>query len=164
MMYLMPAQNPRLTVTLKPSTYAQIQQVSRLTGNSQSAMVAEILEQSEPVFTRLIQVLEAAQQAKDELRTKAASNMAVAQARIEQQIGLALGEFDGLTGNLLEDVEAIKRRARRTTQGQPKDGTSGGRGAREVVSWARSTPPSNRGVRSTPKPPTKAEKAAPGRE
>lgn len=163
MMHLMPAQNPRLTITLKPSTFAQIQQVSRLTGNSQSAMVAEILEQSEPVFTRLIQVLEAAQQAKDDLRTKAAADMAAAQAHIEKQIGLALGEFDSVTGNLLEDVEAIRRRARRTTQGQPKGGTSGGRGARVVGSVARSTPPSNRGVRSTANPLKKA-KAAPGRE
>ena len=145
MMHLMPAQNPRLTVTLKPSTYAQIQEVSRLTGNSQSAMVAEILEQAEPVFSRLIQVLEAAQQAKDDLRTKAVSDMAAAQARIEQQIGLALGEFDGVTGNLLEDVERIRRRARRA----PVDGKrSAAAGARRE----RPTPISNRGVRSTTNP------------
>ncbi len=146
----MPAANPRLTVTLKPSTFAQLREVSRLTGNSQSSLIGEMLEQAEPVFTRLIQVLTAAEHAKHELKAKAATDLERAQSRIEQQMGLLLGEFDNVTGSLLQEVETVRRRARRATPGQPSGGTSGGRGA-------RSTPPSNRGVRSTANPKKQAK-------
>jgi len=148
----MPTLNPRLTVTLKPSTFAQLREVSRLTGNSQSALIGDILEQAEPVFSRLIQVLSAAEQAKQELKSKAAADLEGAQARLEAQMGLMLGEFDSVTGSLLQEVEAVRRRARRATSGQPGGGTNGARGA-------RLTPPSNRGVRSTANPvkPAKAQ-------
>jgi len=141
----MPTLNPRLTVTLKPSTFAQLREVSRLTGSSQSALIGEILEQAEPVFSRLIKVLSAAEQAKQEMKVKAAADLESAQARLEIQFGLMLDEFDGLTGSLLNEVEAVRRRARRVTPGQPGGGTGGAR-------RARSTPPSNRGVRSTANP------------
>ena len=59
----MPAKNPRLTITLQPVLAAQLRRLSELTGNSQSALIAELLEGSEPIFTRMIQVLEAAEQA-----------------------------------------------------------------------------------------------------
>lgn len=140
----MPTQNPRLTVTLKPSTYATLKEVSRLTGNSQSAMIGEILEQSEPVFSRLIQVLAAAEQAKAEVRGKVAEDMKRAQGTIEQQLGLALAEFDTYTGNLLQEVEGVRRRTRRAS-GQAQRRTLD-------ASGPPPTPPSNRGVRSTANP------------
>lgn len=126
----MPTQNPRITVTLKPSTFAQLREVSRLTGNSQSALIGEMLEQAEPVFSRLIQVLSAAEQAKQDLKAKAVSDLEQAQAMIEKQMGLFLGEFDGIADTFLSGVEEV-----------------------------RSTPLSNRGVRSTANPgkPAKAK-------
>ena len=57
----MPTPNPRLTITLEPSTAAQLRRMSELTGNSQSSMISELLSQSAPVFDRLITVLEAAE-------------------------------------------------------------------------------------------------------
>lgn len=148
----MPTANPRLTVTLKPSTFAQLREVSRLTGNSQSALIGEILEQSEPVFARLIQLLSAAEQAKQEMKAKAAADLEGAQARIEKQMGLLLGEFDNMTGSLLQEVEAVRRRARRGAGGPRRAGAPAPRGASP-------TPPSNRGVRSTANPvkPAKAK-------
>jgi hypothetical protein len=141
----MPTQNPRLTVTLKPSTFAQLREVSRLTGNSQSALIGEILEQAEPVFSRLIVVLTAAESARQELREKTAADMERAQARVEQQLGIALEEFDVASGHLLDDVEAVRRRARRRRAGALAD--TRGDGAPAGVT----TPPSNRGVRSSDK-------------
>lgn len=146
----MPTQNPRLTVTLKPSTHAQLEEVSRLTGDSKSALIAQILEQSHPVFDRLIQVLKAAEQAKHEVRTRASTDLAEAQARIEQQLGLVLGEFDAYTGDLLQEVEEVRRRARRA----PRDA---GAVPRARGSERLATPPSNRGVRSTANPAKKAK-------
>lgn len=147
----MPTQNPRVTVTLKPSTHAQMLEVSRLTGNSLSSMFAEILEQSEPVFARLIQVLAAAEQAKLEVRERTSSDLAKAQARLEKQLGLAMTEFDAFSGDLLDDVEAVRRRARRAPR---EDAQRPARGTPRL-----STPPSNRGVRSTANPPKTARKA-----
>lgn len=141
-MHRMTTKNPRLTITLQPGTSAQLVELSRLTGDSQSAIIADILEKSAPVFERVIKVLSAAEHAKAELKGRMASDLEQAQAKIERQLGLAMDGFDAYTGSLLDEVEAVRRRARRATPGQPGGGTSGAR-------RARSTPPSNRGVRST---------------
>lgn len=141
----MPAKNPRLTITLPPALHATLRRLSELTGNSQSALIGELLEGSVPVLERTCVVLAAAKEAKDAIRGKLADDMEAAQAKIEQQLGLALGEFDQFTGDLLADVEQVKRKAaRRAPGGMP-------RGARAGASAAQSTPLSNRGVRSTPK-------------
>jgi len=142
----MPAKNPRLTITLQPTLAAQLRKLSELTGNSQSALIGELLEGSGPVFDRMIQVMEAAKTAKESMRGRMASDLEQAQAKIESQLGLALDGFDAYTGSLLEEVEAVRRRARRSVSAVP------GAGRR-----ARSTPPSNRGVRS-PTPNTKVNK------
>lgn len=137
----MPTKNPRLTITLQPTTAAQLQELSRLTGNSQSALIADLLAGSEPIFARMILVLSAAEQAKSEMKGRWADDLAKSQERIEQQLGLVLGEMDTATGNLLADVERVRRRAARAGRGEAGP-TRTGRGA-------RLTPPSNRGVRST---------------
>ena len=126
-MHRMPTKNPRLTVTLQPGTSAQLAELSRLTGDSQSAIIADILEKSSPVFDRVIKVLSAAEQAKAELKGRMAADLEQAQAKIESQLGLALDGFDAYTGSLLEEVEAVRRRARRA----PADGQAerGDRGA-----------------------------------
>lgn len=134
----MPAKNPRLTITLKPELSAQLRKLSALTGNSQSSLIADLLEGSGPVFDRLIQVLTAAEEAKQSMRGKLTTDMGEAQSQLEGQLGLVLETFEGATGSLLAEMESIKRRARR------------GRGAGTAGAPSkRSTPPSNRGVRST---------------
>jgi hypothetical protein len=138
----MPTSNPRITVTLSPATHAQLRRLSELTGNSQSALVSELLEMSAPVFERTIRILEAAQEAKEEMRGAVASDMAKAQERIEAQLGLVLDDFDSTVGApLLRDLEAVKRRARRKR-------ASGSAAADSTRAAAPSTPLSNRGVRS----------------
>jgi hypothetical protein len=87
----MPTLNPRLTITLQPSLAAHLRRLSELTGNSQSKLIAEILEGSEQVFERLIRVLEAAETAKKELKQSTVRDMEAAQSRVEEQLGLALG-------------------------------------------------------------------------
>lgn len=137
----MPTQNPRLTITLKPSTAALMRRMSELTGNSQSALIAELLEANEPVFERLITVLQAAKNAQAALSEETKAGLDQAQARIEKQLGLALEALDDGTRSILDQVEGIKRRgARRTAAGPRARGAAGGRSA--------ATPPSNRGVRS----------------
>lgn len=149
-MHRMPTKNPRLTVTLQPATSAQLSELSRLTGDSQSAIIADILEKSAPVFDRVIRVLSAAEEAKAELKGRMASDLDKAQAKIERQLGLALDGLDEYTGSLLDEVEAVRRRARRAPTDGKRSAAVGARGA-------RTTPPSNRGVRSTANPLKKAK-------
>ena len=128
----MPATNPRLSVTLAPSVAAVLRELSTLTGNSQSAMVAELLEEAQPVFTRMIRILRAAQEAKKAVKEELVAGMDAAQERLEAQLGLALGEMDEFDGRLLQTAEKVKRLA--------------GRDEVSARVARRSPPISNRGV------------------
>lgn len=153
---LMSTNKPRITITLEPVTSLQLRRISELTGNSQSSMVSEVLEQAAPVFDRLIKVLEAAdiaqksaEAAKKSVRLQSVGQLDLAQQRIEQQMGLVLDDFDNATAPLLEELEKVSRRHR-----------AGGQAVRRTHADAASAPLSNRGVRSLTKPKkTTAKKA-----
>jgi len=140
----MATKNPRLTITLQPSLAAQLRRLSELTGNSQSSLIAELLEGSGPVFDRMIKVMEAAKTAKEAMRGKIAGDIEAAQSKIEGALGVALEGFDSFTGSLLDEAEAVTRRARRKGAAGVARAPAGGLGA------AAPTPISNRGVRLDP--------------
>jgi hypothetical protein len=152
----MPAKNPRLTITLQPTLAAQLRRLSELTGNSQSSLIAELLEGSTPVFDRMIVLLEAAHQAKEAMRGQVVEGLDQAQAKLEKQMGLALDTWDTAAAPLLDQMEAIKRRAK-ASAGAPGGARAAGR-SRSAGGGKRgtATPPSNRGVRSTPDKPKKS--------
>lgn len=135
----MPAKYPRLTITMRPGLHALLRRLSELTGQSQSALIFELLDGAEPILTRVIRLLESAELAKEELRGRLAQDMATAQERIERQLALTLddlGETD--VGELFNArSEGPVRRARRAALGAD---------ARPAA--RASTPLSNRGVRS----------------
>jgi hypothetical protein len=139
----MTTKNPRLTITLQPMLAAQLRRMSELTGNSQSALISELLDGSTQVFDRVIKVLEAAEGAKQSIRGKVSADLEAAQGRIESQLQLVMSEFDDATLPLLDEVEAVKRRARRGTR---RDANAPARHA----TGAAPTPLSNRGVRYDP--------------
>lgn len=157
---IMPAKNPRLTITIEPSLHAQLRRLSELTGNSQSSLIAELLEGAGPTLERVIKVLEIAATAKESIKGKLVAEMDAAQAKVEAQLGLALEAFEGMPAPLLEMAEAIDRRSRRPGPGQAAAETvpgagSAGKGAPATGGRAPArtalTPLSNRGVRSDPK-------------
>lgn len=138
----MPAVNPRITITLKPQTHAALQRMSALAGNSMSAIVGELLEQSQPVFDRMVRLLESAAKIKESAqgeRDRIAKSLEDAQANLERQLGLGLDWMDEASAPILEAAERLDRRAGR-----------GERDARSAPGRAgpRSGPPpiSNRGV------------------
>lgn len=135
----MPTKNPRLSITFKPSFVVRLRRLSELTGNSQGALAAELLEGCIPAIDRLIKLLEAAKGAKADVLEKLQSDMEAAQTRVEAQLGLALAESDDITASLVEEAEAIKRRS----------GRVGVRKRAGAAATAQVTPPSNRGVRSS---------------
>jgi hypothetical protein len=162
----MPTKNPRLTITLTPALGAQLRKLSELTGNSQSALISDLLEGSGDVFDRVIAVLSAAKEAQLSIKGKLASDMDDAQKKLEGQLGLALDTFEQGTRPLLDEVETIKRRSRRqgpASGGATQAGAAGpkfllehfgtpmGGHRGETPNRAVSTPLSNRGVRSANK-------------
>lgn len=130
----MPAKNPRLTITLQPSVHALLRRLSDLTDKSQSSLVAELLEQSAPVFERMVKVLEAAHAAKDSLRTSMVESLERAQTKLEGQLGLALETIDDGCRPVLEAAEAVTRRAARSPGGRlaGRRGGAGGAAATPV--------------------------------
>lgn len=140
-MHRMPTVNPRITVTLTAKSAAQLREMASLTGQSQSSMVAEILESSDEIFDRMIKVLRAAEHAKAAIKHRAADDLASAQTKVEAQLGLMLEAFDDASMPLLKDLEKVARRGR----------ASGASGRAAPAVLAPSTPLSNRGVRYTPK-------------
>lgn len=145
----MPAKNPRLTITLKPSTAALMRRMSELTGNSQSALIGELLEANEPVFERLVLLLQAAHDAKAAVSEETKAGLEAAQAKLEKQLGLALDTMDEATQPLLAHMESLQRRAAGAGGGGPR---RAGDTAPARAAGRRPTPMSNRGVRSsTPK-------------
>jgi hypothetical protein len=134
----MPTQNPRITITLRPATHAQLQALSRLTGNSQSALVGDLLSQASPVFEKMILVLDAAHRVKGSINEKIISDLADSQQRVESQLGLVLDDLDAATAPILELAEKVSRRGTRA-KATPRTGTA---------PRHRFTPISNRGVRT----------------
>lgn len=104
--------NPRITVTLTPSTHALLRRLSSLTGESQSAIVSDLLDRSAPIFERVVKVLQAAEQARAQMTEGMARELEDVQRSLEQQLGLVLDEMDALQAGFLADAEAVKRRRR----------------------------------------------------
>lgn len=113
MMHSMSTLNPRITITLTPSVHALLREMSSLTGNSQSAIVAELLESSSPVFERMVSMLKAASTVQDEAKAQIVAGMDRAQAKLEVQLQLAMGTMDEAAKPLLEQAEKVRRRAAR---------------------------------------------------
>lgn len=102
--------NPRITITLTPSTYAALSELSRLTDDSMSSLVSGILDESVPVFSRMIRVLDAAQQIQIEGKQAMSSALANAQDKVEAQLGLVLDAFDEGARPILVEAEKVHRR------------------------------------------------------
>lgn len=139
----MPTLNPRITITLTPRVHAALNRFSELTGKSKSSMVGEILEESIPMFLKLIKVIEAAKLANDSIAAKIVAPFNKAQAQVESQLGLAWDSMDGITDDLLHDVEQITRRSGRTGAVRRAKPPAGDRPALP-------SPISNRGGRTLP--------------
>lgn len=148
----MSTSKPRITITLEESTAERLRRVSELTGNSQSKLVSEVLQQADAVFDRLIVVLEAAEQAKKKLSRASVQGLAAAQRRVEAQLGLAMEDFNEAT----EPFLALGGQ-KRVREGSPRgegparaDGESVLKKGKRFRGGKVPTPLSNRGVRSSP--------------
>lgn len=70
MLHLMPAKNPRISVTVTPETSAILSRMASLQGGSVSSVVGELLEFVLPIFERIGHALEAAEHVQDLRRSR----------------------------------------------------------------------------------------------
>jgi predicted DNA-binding protein len=148
----MPTTNPRITITLRPELHAILQRLSNATGNSQSAIVADLLEASTGVFERMIHTLEAAERMRAQglaMPAEMQGSLQSAQARIEEQLGLLAEDFPEGCVSLLDQAEFVQRRSRKGGRGE--DSARGGAPRSSGPLVGLSTPLSNRGVTPTRK-------------
>jgi len=110
----MPATNPRISVTVTPSVEAVLSRLSAATGQSKSSFIAELLESSMPVLERMATVIEAAQHAKDTLKSQTVKDMEEAESRLHDILGVTMDIFDESTAPILEEAERVQRRAARS--------------------------------------------------
>lgn len=114
--------NPRVSVTLKPKTAAILRRLSAVTGNSVSSIIADLLEDSEPVYERTVRTLEAARAAVEQARAEVVKGQREDQRNIHEKFyGLKEADFqqievDERQQDLLASAETVRRRARRAAQ------------------------------------------------
>jgi hypothetical protein len=89
----MPTVKPRLTVVLPPDVALVLRELAELSGKSQSAVVAELLESASPVFARVVESIKAANAMRESVRRDFAGSLERAQDRIEAELNSLLGEI-----------------------------------------------------------------------
>lgn len=110
MLRSMTTTNPRLTVTLTPAVAAVLRELSKVGGQSQSAIVGELLQVSVPIFERVVLALRAAETVQAGAKAEIAAGLERAQAKLESQMALVLNQFDDAHKPLLEEAEKVSRR------------------------------------------------------
>lgn len=136
----MPAKNPRITITMQPTLHAVFRRLSELTGQSQSAIIGDLLQGSEVALLRMVKLLEASNLAKENLKGKTAADLNSVQDDLERQFGLELTEH---VGDLIGEVESIVRRRRGASLARRRDAPA--------PSTVQKPPLSNRGGQVTDK-------------
>ena len=113
----MPTKNPRLSVVLSPSLAATLAALSEATGDSASSLVRSLLEQTEPALQRMLQLVNAANQAKGSIGAGVGQSLNRVVTDLEDALVLADHRVGRAVRDLVETAEAVKGRRRRTAGG-----------------------------------------------
>ena len=137
----MPTTNPRINVTLSPSTDALVRRLATFQRVSKSQVLRELLIAAEPALQRVAALMEAAEGAQKGVLQGLATGLEKAQGKAELDLAEQLRAVESMTADLVDLAEQV--RGRRPARASALVGARAGR------SGARNPPPSNRGVKST---------------
>jgi len=101
----MPTKKPRVSINLKPTTYALLSRLSAVGGDSMSEIVGGFLDVCVPAMERMVVVLERAKAAPEEARVGLAAAVARAEERLLPALTEALDQQDLF---LVDAVESMK--------------------------------------------------------
>lgn len=85
---------PRITVTLTNRQHDVLRVISECGGQSMSAFIGELLEQSLPVLERMAETFRKIKAAQDEQKKRIVDELDQAQAEVEPVLEQVLGQFD----------------------------------------------------------------------
>lgn len=138
----MPTSKPRITITLSEKQHELLSGMAEIQECSMSSLVVELLETAEPVFERVLEMLQAAKRAPKE-----------ALAGLKQSLDFAEGHMTGLQVSALGQLDLLIDQV--NTKPESGARTDGARRAQAKKSAAqRPGPhPTNRGVRKNTKSP-----------
>ena len=108
----MPAKSPRLSVVLSPSLAATLVALSEATGDSVSSLVRGLLEQTEPSLVRMLQLIQAANQAKGKIGAGVSESLKRVLDDLEDAAALADARVGRTVRDLVGDAEAVRGRRR----------------------------------------------------
>ena len=128
---------PRITITLSPRQHEVLRGISEYGGQSMSAFVGELLEQSLPVLERMAESLRRIKSVQDEQRKRIADDLENAQSAMEPILDQVIDQYDLFCGKLEASV-GVPATDRRAGTGAPSE-----------------TPVTNRGVTPSPSHPPK---------
>lgn len=106
----MPTKNPRLSVVLSPALAATLAAVAEEAGTSASSLVRGLLEQAEPAFARMLQLLKAARSAKGQIGQGVRGSMERVITDLQDAIALADSRQSRVVADLVSQAEAVKGR------------------------------------------------------
>lgn len=141
--------NPRITITISPNQHRILKAMSEFSGKSMSSVVAEFLDEVEPVLERMALSFRRIKEASDMQRQRIKSSLDDVQstlepmlAEIQGQTDLFFGQIERAAGVPGEEAHAVPPGTRRRAK----------------------SPPTNRGVTPQPgnKPKPKSRKASGG--
>jgi hypothetical protein len=140
----MPTTNPRVNVTLSPSTDLLVQRFAAHQRVSKSQVLRELLEAAEPALERAVMLMEAAASASAGLRAKVSGTMQRGQEAAEDAFAVILSRVDRMTRDLVSEAEEVQGKRPGRQEG-PR-----ARGEMPAATLAKRETPaaSNRGVKS----------------
>lgn len=140
----MPTNKPRFTITTTKPVYDTVARLAALQGKSKSSVVNELLEAIHPPLMRTVALLEAAQDAPEEIKRNLRSTVLDMERDIAGSAGSGLAQMDWLLGKFHHGGKGAEDRR------QPAGPIS-----------APATPHSNTGVPTTKtrKPTTRARRS-----
>lgn len=137
----MPTDNPRVNVTLSPSLHTVVTKLAQLQRVSKASVLRELLETVEPMLVQTVALMEAAQQAQSETRTRLAKDLDTGIKEAEKAAAVALQRAANITRDLVAEAEAIKgRRPARSPASRSAAAAGGSRAPKDP-------PTSKRGVK-----------------
>lgn len=140
---------PRITVTLTQRQHDVLRVISECGGQSMSAFISELLEQSLPVLERMAESFRKIKVAQDEQKKRIVDELDQAQAEVEPVLEQVLGQFDLFMAKIEQAAGAAAPDARERA------------GAAALA--APPTPVTNRGVTPPqPNPPKRPRHKASG--
>jgi predicted DNA-binding protein len=141
----MPTSKPRITVTLSERQHAVLRSLSKNSGQSMSAYIAEFLELALPTLERMAATMQALAQSRD-------GDM----QRVREQLDEAQRVFEPVAMAAVAQADMFLERVQLAAG-------AGGAGATNAAAAGTSPPPTNRGVTPTPPKPLKPKLRAASR-